>query len=78
MHTLNHKVLDDSVEFRIDVVVLVVGVGVGEEVGHGLGDDLAEETELDGADRFTADTDVEGDLVGDQGFDIGTIGLFVQ
>ena len=68
--TLDHKVLDDTVEGRALVTEALLTSSKGAEVLSSLGDSLAIETHDNAAERLVALSDVEVDLVGD----LGTLG----
>lgn len=65
--TLNHKVLDNTVEGGPLVAKALLASGQSAEVLNSLGDRLAVQTDDDAAERLVALGDVEEDLVRDLG-----------
>ena len=65
--TLDHELLDDTVECRALIAVALLAGGQSAEVLRGLGDGLAIEAHDDAAEGLIAVGDVEVDLVGDLG-----------
>ena len=65
--SLDHEVLDDSVECRTLVAKILLSCGQSAEVLHCLGDRLSVETHHNAAEGFIAVGDVEVDFVCDFG-----------
>ena len=65
--TLDHELLDDTVEGRALVTEALLASGESAEVLSGLGDGLAIEADDDAAEGLVALLNVEVDLVGDLG-----------
>lgn len=65
--TLDHELLDDTVEGRALITEALLASGKSAEVFSGLGDGLAIETHNDAAEGLVALLNVEVDLVGDLG-----------
>jgi hypothetical protein len=65
--SLDHEVLDDSVECRAFVSKILLSCGQSAEVLHCLGDRLSVETHHNAAEGFVAVGDVEVDFVCDFG-----------
>lgn len=65
--TLNHKILDHTVEGRALVSIALLSSSQSAEVLGSLGDSAAVKTHCDAADLFVAMLDVKEDFVGNLG-----------
>ena len=62
--TLEHEILDDSVEFGLLVSFTLFLLGQFQEVLDGFRHSFAEQTDFDTTGRFTSNGDIEPNLIG--------------